>query len=87
MFNCDKCGSCCRNIAGIKLFSDMDDGTGICKFLDQSNNLCKIYNSRPIFCNVDEMYKKYFKNLMSLEEFYNLNYMACEKLKELRKLK
>ena len=80
MFKCSKCGACCRSIAGIELFRDMDDGSGTCKFLDKDSNLCKIYNSRPLFCNVDEMYNKFYKNSMSRQDFYNLNYSACEKL-------
>ncbi len=41
MFNCDRCGTCCRYHK--------------CKYL--TNNLCEIYENRPQRCNVEKMYK------------------------------
>ena len=84
MFKCDCCGGCCRNIGKIKFlefFSMLADDRGVCKFLDEEKNLCKIYKSRPLFCNVDAMYKVFFEDKMTLEEFYKINYEVCEKLK------
>lgn len=82
MFLCDKCGLCCRNIGGIELFKDMDDGTGICRFLNKNTNLCTIYAMRPLFCNVDAVYNMLFKETMTREEFYAINKAACNVLKE-----
>ena len=45
------------------------------------NNLCSIYETRPLICRVDEMYETYYKEVMALEEFYALNYKACDVLK------
>ena len=81
-FPCDRCGLCCRHIGGIELFKDMDDGTGVCRFLDRKTNLCMIYASRPLFCNVDAAYEVLFKENLMRDEFYELNRLACERLKE-----
>lgn len=82
MFDCDRCGLCCRHLKGIKLLRDLDDGGGICRFLDRGTNLCTIYGSRPLFCNVDAAYDAFFRDEMTREEFYRLNHLACKKLKE-----
>ena len=52
---------------------------GICKYLDESTNLCTIYNERPIFCRVDDFYEKNLSDKMSREEFYRLNKEICKK--------
>lgn len=80
MFKCDMCGECCRNIGLAELYSDLDDGTGKCRYL--SGNRCSIYNERPIKCRIDESYDGFFSSHMSKEEYYQLNYKMCEKLKE-----
>lgn len=80
MFKCDKCGTCCRNLDKSELYSDLDRGDGICKYL--SGNLCSIYNFRPLLCRVDESYNNYFINVMSRIEFYKLNYNACKELQK-----
>lgn len=85
MFQCDCCGLCCRNIKGIKLLAPFDDGSGTCVYLDRENNLCAVYGSRPLVCNVDEMYDAFFRDKMMREEFYGLNYDACKKLKRQQK--
>lgn len=81
MFKCDCCGCCCRNLDKSELYADLDRGDGICKYL--VDNLCSIYSERPLFCRVDECYELYFKEEMSLEEYYEINALACEKLKRL----
>lgn len=80
MFNCDKCGACCRNLDKSQLYKDLDRGDGVCRYLQE--NLCMIYNERPILCRVDECYNYFFKDIMSLEEYYQLNYEACKNLKK-----
>jgi len=79
MFECDCCGCCCRNLNKSKLYSDLDRGDGICIYL--VGNLCSIYEKRPILCRIDECYKLYFYKFMELEEYYKLNKIECEKLK------
>jgi len=52
---------------------------GVCKYLDEATNLCTIYNERPIFCRVDELYEKNLSNKMSREDFYRINKEVCKK--------
>lgn len=82
MFNCDKCGACCRHLERSNLYAELNRGDGVCKYL-QADNLCSIYASRPLLCRVDEAYQAFFSEEMSLDEYYKLNYQACEKLKKL----
>lgn len=80
MFQCDKCGACCRNIDLSPLYAQLDRGDGVCRYL--SENLCSIYDERPLLCRVDESYEKFFAGQMSKEEYYRLNYEACDRLKK-----
>lgn len=80
MFQCDKCGMCCRNLDKNELYKELDQGDGVCRYL--TGNLCSIYEQRPLLCRVDESYEKLFRGKMSLEEYYELNYSACRALKK-----
>ena len=82
MFNCERCGACCRKIGVISWVKDMALSNGICKYLNQKTNLCTIYEKRPIFCNVDAFYKKYYKDKMSIEDFYKINKTECIKIRQ-----
>ena len=82
MFKCDKCGCCCKNLNKSKLYHDLDRGDGQCKYL--INDLCSIYDNRPLFCRVDECYDLFFKDTMSLDEYYILNKKECKKLKNIK---
>lgn len=59
MFECDKCGECCRNLNKSSLYDELHDGDGICKYL--KGNICSIYDKRPILCRVDESYNIFLK--------------------------
>lgn len=80
MFKCDKCGQCCRNLNKSEVYKSLHNGDGICKYL--LKNICSIYDKRPLLCRIDESYEKIFKNRMTLEEYYILNYEMCKKLKK-----
>lgn len=80
MFDCHKCGNCCKNLHLNSLYSDLDRGDNICKYFDEMKNLCSIYERRPLICNVDKMYESYFKNLMTLDEYYDKNKEGCKKI-------
>ena len=80
MFECTKCGECCRNLNKSPLYKDLDDGNGICIYL--KGNLCDIYHNRPLLCRVDECYQLFFKDKIGLEEYYQLNYEMCRKLQK-----
>ena len=82
MFFCDQCGECCRNLDKSQIYQLLHNGDGICRYL--KGNLCTIYENRPLLCRVEESYFAFFKNQMTLEEYYEKNYEACKKLKELK---
>lgn len=82
MFQCTKCGYCCRSLKGIQLFQSLDRGDGTCKYLDDESNLCKIYETRPLLCRVDESYSVFFSTLMSRNDYEALNYKACADLQK-----
>ena len=80
MFPCECCGICCRSIAGVAFAKDMVLPNGVCKFLDEEKNICRIYSTRPIFCNVDAYYDKYLSQTMSRQEFYAKNKEVCRQM-------
>ena len=82
MFQCDKCALCCRSLSGISLLENLDRGDGTCIHLDEATNLCRIYDSRPLLCRVDDCYDHYFSTSMTREEYEQLNYTACSELKQ-----
>jgi hypothetical protein len=82
MFSCDKCGICCCNLKNSDIYGDLDRGDGICMYYDEVTKLCEIYAQRPVKCRIDDMYYKYYKEVMSIDEYYKINYDACKILKE-----
>ena len=84
-FKCEKCGACCRTVGLIEEAKFLDRGDGVCKYLDK-NNLCMIYEFRPEICRVDKMYKRY-KNKMTWDEYLELSYESCDKLRKYEKKK
>ena len=82
MFKCDMCGECCRNLHKSPLYKDLHDGNGVCRYLE--GDLCSIYDNRPLLCRVDECYEVYFKGKIGYEEYLELNYNFCNKLKNRR---
>lgn len=84
MFNCTKCGACCRLVPDrvLKAVGLPRANKGGCANLNDDNT-CKIYNTRPLVCNVDGMYEAlYSKKGMSKEEFYKLSEEECKKLEK-----
>ncbi len=81
-FYCDMCGLCCQNVGKIPSLKIFDRGDGICKNYNTMNHKCLIYNKRPILCNVDRFYDVYLEKTMTREEWHNLNYECCNKLKK-----
>ena len=85
-FKCDKCGCCCKNVSSVPEAMFLDRGDGICKYYNEKTRLCLIEDFKPDICRVDKMYKKY-KDKMSWDEYLELNYKACEELKEIDRKK
>lgn len=81
MFDCDCCGCCCKSLNKSELYEDLNRGDGICKYLIE--NLCSVYDERPLFCRIDECYELFFKDSLSLEDYYKLNHYECDKLKNM----
>lgn len=80
-FQCSKCGACCRNLDKSIHFAEYHSGDGVCMYLDDSTNLCTIYEQRPLLCNIDEAYDTYFKTYMTREEYNTQNHNVCESLR------
>lgn len=82
MYQCAKCGQCCRNLHLNALYKDLDRGDGVCKFLQ--GNLCSIYDSRPLKCRIDLVYDLYFYSVCTKEEYYQLNTNICKQLTNIK---
>lgn len=82
MFQCDRCGLCCRSLYKSKVYEHLDKGDGSCFYLDLDTNLCMIYEKRPLICRVDDAYEELFKNTYSKEKYYKLNAQGCINLKK-----
>jgi len=80
MYPCTKCGLCCRNVNRHPIYGALDRGDGICQHLEESTNLCSIYDERPEFCRIDLAYELHFKSTISKENYYVLNARACNQL-------
>lgn len=59
---------------------EYDRGDGVCKHLTQ-DNLCAIYENRPVICNTDLLYEKFYSSSMSREEYDLMNSGACASMK------
>jgi Fe-S-cluster containining protein len=46
------------------------------------DNLCSIYETRPVVCNVEKTYEVYFARVMSKQEFEQMNRKICITLQE-----
>jgi len=78
VFHCLQCGECCRNIHLVESLKDFHNGDGVCIYLDEETNLCRIYENRPLVCNVEASYKVFFSSVMGWEEYLKINYEGCE---------
>ena len=82
MYPCRRCGCCCRQVGHVFWGKTMARADGSCKYWDRNTHLCQIYESRPLFCRIDETYDKYLKDKMSREEFYRKNQEMCRQLQK-----
>lgn len=79
-FPCIACGLCCQNSYLVYELRTLMSDEGICENFDKKTKKCKIYKSRPLICNVDEMYKQKYCYKMSKKEFYLANLRICYNL-------
>ena len=80
MFYCEHCGCYCRNLDKSDIYAPLNRGDGVCKYL--KGNDCSIYENRPVLCRIDESYDRFFSEMMSREEFYDINKQACKQLQK-----
>lgn len=80
LFLCNKCGLCCKRINLIEQLVKYDNGQGVCMYL--IDNLCSIYEKRPLVCRVSDMYKVFFFKYFSKPEYYRLNMEMCRNLQQ-----
>lgn len=83
IYKCENCGECCKNWNPAKHDKNIVDKNGVCKYLDINTNLCTIYENRPIFCRIDELYKKEFKDKMDWNYYIKLQKIGCDFLRNL----
>lgn len=81
MFECKQCGNCCRHLDRSELYKDLDRGDGVCRYL--KDNLCSIYEDRPLLCRIEESYNEVFSEVYMKEEYYRLNEEACRNIQSL----
>lgn len=81
LFPCDACGQCCRRVNYSEETAYLDRGDGTCRHLDDETHLCKIYETRPLVCRVEDYYKQKLSHLYEWEEFVEINVNICQKLK------
>jgi len=74
-FPCVQCGLCCHKVNTVSALEEFDRGDGVCRHL--KDNLCDIYQHRPVICNVQTMYDLYFHGVMDEKTFIQENLLAC----------
>lgn len=79
-FPCTACGQCCRRVNQSTQTAFLDRGDGVCRHLDETNNLCLIYAHRPLVCRVEEYYKKYLSSQIDWNKFVEINLEICTEL-------
>lgn len=80
IFECNQCGACCKSVNLSEETIFLNRGDGVCRYFDDLNNACTIYDNRPDICNVRVMYEKRYKNQFSWIEFTRINKLACDAL-------
>lgn len=81
-FPCSKCGACCRNIRNSELTIFLDRGDGTCKFYNDETKLCSNYDERPDICRITLYYQENLINVISWDNYVNINLEACKTLQK-----
>jgi len=85
-FICRRCGCCCIHNDTYEPAMFLNRADGVCKYYDEANKACTIYDFRPDFCRVDKTYSM-FKDKMTWEEYVEYAYECCEALRRMEKVK
>jgi len=95
-FPCTGCGLCCRMVGQAveyaRLNPEIDEPRinavrkfphsiidGTCEMLGE-NNECKVYDDRPLICQINKVWATYWKYNMSLNQYHKKAAEACNKL-------
>ena len=78
-FNCTGCGLCCRHIAhldgyGHGYYTIRDRGDGVCVHLATDTNRCRIYEHRPVVCDI----RMLCPSNIALKDWHKLSELACK---------
>lgn len=84
-YPCNSCGICCTELNKSRLYEPMHNGDGICFHFCTETKKCKIYDSRPIICNINAFFERYITD-MSYIEYKKLNLENCRKLQQSKRL-
>ena len=79
-FACNRCMECCRRVHLLPETAAMDRGDGACRYLDEVNGACRIYEVRPEICRIDRQYARHYQQAMTWEAFVKMNEAGCEQL-------
>ena len=60
------------------------DESGACSQLDKDGGICKVYDKRPLVCNVQSMYDKHWSAVMSEHDWLTHSKVSCLKLQQRR---
>jgi Fe-S-cluster containining protein len=58
----------------------VDETTGCCPKLDHLTNLCTVYHDRPVICRTEEMWIRYWSEVMTHDEWVAEAKKSCIKL-------
>ncbi|MCI1010475.1 YkgJ family cysteine cluster protein [Pseudomonas oryzihabitans] len=76
-FVCTKCGLCCKNLDKATAYTHLDRGDGTCVNFNSTSHNCRIYETRPLICRVDDFYEQNLSANMSKSEYVAANMKAC----------
>ncbi len=81
MFQCDKCGCCCCAVGTNPLYKEWIAEMEYADTMILVPNYVVFIMSAISFCNIDACYDIYFQNVLSRDDYYKINHVACEKLR------
>lgn len=82
-FPCNQCGACCRHVHRAEETRYLDRGDGACRHYDDTRHQCKVYDQRPLICQVEKQFLLNYQQQYSWPEFIELNQIACRVLETL----
>lgn len=77
MFHCTQCGACCKNIGSNSLYQHLPQKNGVCENFDETSNLCKIYEIRPLICRIDDFYHTIPEPKIKINTYHEINKNYC----------